>query len=140
MNIRMNKKAISIIGCGWLGLPLGAFLVDNGFDVKGSTTRKEKLSLLQKNGIIPFSIKVGQTLEGEDVDSFFQSEILLINIPPTRHNTDIENGYQTAIQNIIEKAQSGAIEKIIFVSTTGVYGNSNKILTEEDIPQPESAT
>ena len=28
------SKTISIIGCGWLGLPLGSYLVEKGYDVK----------------------------------------------------------------------------------------------------------
>ncbi len=137
----MNKKAsISIIGCGWLGLPLGAFLIKKGFVVKGSTTRREKFSILKENGIHPFLIKAGEVLEGENLHSFFQSEILIINIPPGRRQPDVENIHPKEIKNIIEKAASGTIEKIIFVSSTGVYGDSNSVVTEKDTPSPQSAT
>lgn len=29
-------KTISILGCGWLGLPLGQHLVQQGYHIKGS--------------------------------------------------------------------------------------------------------
>jgi len=137
----MNSKAtISIIGCGWLGLPLGAFLVENGFLVKGSTTRKEKLSHLKENGISPFQIKTGECLEGEGIDLFLQSEILIINIPPGRHRSDVANAHPKEIRKIIEKAEAGIVKKIIFVSSISIYGNFNRIITEDDAPNPSSET
>jgi len=140
-NISMNNKAtISIIGCGWLGLPLGAFLVENGFFVKGSTRQKEKLARLKENGISPFQINTGERLEGEGIDLFFQSEILIINIPPGRHRSDVEKVHPKEIRKIIEKAGAGIVRKIIFVSSIGVYGNSNRIVTEAVAPDPSSKT
>ena len=130
------SKTISIIGCGWLGLPMGIFLVEKGFEVKGSTTRKEKLSLLKENRIVPFLIKAGENLEGENIDSFFQSEILFINIPPGRRSPNVKKSHPKEIKNIIEKASSGDVEKIIFICSTAVYGNSNKLVTEKETPKP----
>ena len=141
MSTSMNKnKRVSIIGCGWLGLPLGAFLVEKGYLVKGSTTRAEKLALLKEKGISPFLIKVGKNIEGEDPDHFFQSDILIINIPPGRRRPDVEQTHPLEIQMIIEKAASGSIEKIIFISSTAVYKNSNRMVTESDEPKPETAS
>ncbi|MDC1274067.1 SDR family NAD(P)-dependent oxidoreductase, partial [Flavobacteriaceae bacterium] len=44
----MNQDKIGIIGCGWLGLPLAKSLISNNYKVKGSTTRKNKLTVLNK--------------------------------------------------------------------------------------------
>ena len=49
-------KHISLLGCGWLGLPLAKALLTNDFYVKGSTTSEEKLSTLKSFGIDPFLI------------------------------------------------------------------------------------
>ncbi len=38
------KTDNSILGCGWLGKPLAVSLLDEGFNVKGSTTSEEKLT------------------------------------------------------------------------------------------------
>ena len=58
-----KSKSVSIIGCGWLGLPLAEFLVQQGFHVRGSTTRAEKLKPLEEKGIEAFQITAGETLE-----------------------------------------------------------------------------
>jgi 3-hydroxyisobutyrate dehydrogenase-like beta-hydroxyacid dehydrogenase len=47
---------ISILGCGWLGLPLAKVLVKNGFSVKGSTTTQDKILVLKQLGVDPFLI------------------------------------------------------------------------------------
>jgi UDP-glucose 6-dehydrogenase len=48
---------ISIVGCGWLGLPLGAKLVKNGHRVFGSTTSEEKIEEIKAAGIAPYLLK-----------------------------------------------------------------------------------
>ncbi|WP_321539617.1 NAD(P)-binding domain-containing protein [Flavobacterium piscinae] len=47
-------KQISILGCGWLGMPLAKHLLQKGYSIKGSTTTETKLELLQNEGITPF--------------------------------------------------------------------------------------
>ena len=42
----MQKETITILGCGWLGLPLAQTLVKEGYSVKGSTTTEDKLEVL----------------------------------------------------------------------------------------------
>ena len=46
-----SKKTVSILGCGWLGLPLAKLLIAKGFNVKGSTTSEHKLHTLAQYGI-----------------------------------------------------------------------------------------
>ena len=50
------KKEISLLGCGWLGIPLASSLVKKGFAVKGSTTSSDKLEILKSEGVIPYLI------------------------------------------------------------------------------------
>ena len=47
----MNQKSISILGCGWLGLPLARQLIKLGYSVKGSTTSPEKIQILKGSQI-----------------------------------------------------------------------------------------
>ena len=58
----MTKPAISIIGCGWLGLPTAQYLLQQGYPVKGSTTTPSKLSILEEKGITPHLLQ----LEGRE--------------------------------------------------------------------------
>jgi nucleoside-diphosphate-sugar epimerase len=136
MNTSMSK--ISIIGCGWLGLPLGKFLVEKGFDIKGSTTSEEKLQQLETANIQPFLIKAGKELEGENLPYFFNADILIINIPPRRRRLNVETLHFTEVKNIIDAAVEGKIQKVIFCSSTGVYADNNKTVCEKDLPDPQT--
>ena len=134
-------QKISILGCGWLGLPLAAFLVEKGYVVKGSTTRTERLATLNAAGIEAFLLQVDEQIKPEAViQPFFDSDILILNIPPRRRTPDIETRYPKQIQLIFDAAMAGRIKHLLFVSSTGVYGNVNRVVTEAEIPLPERAS
>lgn len=129
---------ISILGCGWLGLRLGQFLAEKGYVVNGSTTSLEKFPVLQDAGIQPFLVQVtADGVVGNRVEAFFQSEVLVINFPPGRRRPTVEQEHPKEIQRVLENAQAGYIQHILFVSSTGVYGDENRILTEADALNPD---
>ncbi len=146
-------KQISILGCGWLGLPLAKSLLEKGFSVKGSTTSLEKISVLKNNGIHPHIVTLsapevsgeGLILENE-INSFLEnSEILIIDIPPklrTDSSPEVSGSlgktFVQKIQNLIPYIEKSTIEKIIFVSSTAVYADDNSIVSEDTKPQPET--
>ena len=114
-------KNVSILGCGWLGTSLGISLIDEGYSVKGSTTKTEKLTLLEANDIEPFIIDITSF---EEFDDFLQTDILIISIT----SKDID-----AFENLIDQIQNSSIQKVIFISSTSVYPRANKVMTEEDV-------
>ena len=75
---------ISIIGCGWLGLPLGKFLAEQGHELLGSTTSEEKLALIEEAGVQPVLMKLSPMPMGKNFNKLFESELLIVNIPPRR--------------------------------------------------------
>lgn len=130
-------KTIAIIGCGWLGLPLGNFLSQKGYKIKGSTTTASKLSILYKNGIEAYLIKVVKQVAGTNIRDFFTADLLIINIPPDRKRKDVVKSYPKRIKAIIERGLTNGIKKVIFISATSIYGNNNRLVTEADDPEPE---
>ena len=114
-------KRVSVLGCGWLGKPLSISLLDEGYSVKGSTTTEEKLELLEMNNITPYIVNIS---EFEEFDSFLNSDILIISIT----SKDVDG-----FQNLISQIESSDVQKVIFISSTSVYGRLNKVMTEEDV-------
>ena len=47
-------KTISLLGCGWLGLPLAKQLIEKGYTVKGTTTTEDRMSVLECAGVVPY--------------------------------------------------------------------------------------
>jgi nucleoside-diphosphate-sugar epimerase len=121
---------ISILGCGWLGLPLGKFLVQRGHAVKGSTTSEEKIPLLESVGIEPFLINFSPEIIG-NISKFLDSQILIICIPP-RAGKFGEDFHIQQIQSLIENLETSSVKSIIYTSSTSVYPELNREMTEND--------
>ena len=133
---------ISILGCGWLGLPLAQTLLENEFSVKGSTTSIEKLSVLENLGIRPYLIVLSPTLSkgerGETIASFLEgSKTLIIDIPPKLRGSEKEN-FVSKIKNVIPFIEKSTVENVIFISSTSVYGEDNLEVTEETELNPDT--
>ena len=142
-------KQISILGCGWLGLPLAKSLIENGFSINGSTTSVEKIAVLENAGIHPFlvSLSAVEVLEETkiSIENFLQnSDVLIIDIPPKLRgnssdtSTALSMTFVAKIQNIIPFIEKSSVEKVIFVSSTSVYSDDNSIITEAMIPNPDT--
>lgn len=133
-------RQISILGCGWLGLPLAKSLLANGFLVNGSTTSLEKISVLKNAGIRPFQINLLEdAIEGEIGLFIENSEILIIDIPPKLRSTTSEN-FVGKIRTLLPFIEKSSVEKVLFVSSTSVYADDDSIITENSIPNPETAS
>lgn len=133
-----KEKTISILGCGWLGTALGVLLVKRGFLVRGSTRTATKLSLLHKHKIVPFLLEVNRKIKGNNLTQFFSSDILFINIPPGRKRKDVARHHPRQIAAIIELAKAYGVKRVLFISSTSVYGNENKVVTESDELTPST--
>ncbi len=130
---------ISILGCGWLGLPLAESLIRAGYKVKGSTRTKEDLNRLEQRGITPSLLELNPELSGDDPDSFFDSNILIINFPPERRD-DIVSYHELQAVSLIERIKSSPVDRVIFVSSTSVYPDLSREVTEEDTEEPTKAS
>jgi nucleoside-diphosphate-sugar epimerase len=117
--VKNNK--ISILGCGWLGLPLAKSLVDNGYEIKGSTTTQDKCQKLVEDGVTPYLIKLNERfVEGEIKDFLKESELLIINIPPGLRNNPKKN-HVSEIKQLIHHVENSTIKYILYISSTSVF-------------------
>ena len=134
-----NKSSISIVGCGWLGTPLAQTFLQDGMIVKGSTTSQQKTDLLKGLGIKPYLLKLPSETTIEP--ALFDADFLVINLPPGRRNPNVVHDYPAAIGQISDAVKTNPrIKKIIFISSTSVYGESLNIIDETTptIPETES--
>ncbi|THV60953.1 NAD-dependent epimerase/dehydratase family protein [Flagellimonas alvinocaridis] len=133
----MNKK-IGVLGCGWLGFPLARQLAKNSYDVHGSTTSKDKMDALQMDGITPFQIELSETGIKGDIQKFLSNiSILIINIPPRLRSKNAES-YIEKVKLLHAEIRKSGVSKIIFVSSTSVYGDVKGNVTELTPPIPNT--
>jgi len=136
----MIDTDVSILGCGWLGRPLARRLVDRDIHVRGSTTTPEKVEALRADGIDPYLLILDPDLSGQNINSFFSSPILVLNVPPPRGASDGQEQHRRQIDAVRAAATEGNVEWILFASSTGVYPNVERTVTEADQPpgQPDA--
>lgn len=116
-----ENKSITILGSGWLGFPLAQQLISQGHNVKISTTSERRIPELLPLKAEPFIINIDSLKD--NLQAFLNSKILIINIP----SKNIQ-GFAKLITDI----EISEVEEVIFVSSTSVYENNNKTISESD--------
>ncbi|MFH6997777.1 SDR family NAD(P)-dependent oxidoreductase [Flavobacterium sp. FlaQc-57] len=133
---------ISILGCGWLGFPLAKKLIAKGNSINGSTTSESKITILENAKINPFLVTLESESVSESINNFLgESEILIIDIPPKlrgKNDDPTRKLFVEKIATLIPFIEKSTIKKVLFVSSTAVYGNENDLITEATIPNPET--
>lgn len=127
---------ISILGCGWLGLPLAIKFLNSGHSVNGSTTSLEKMNRLQEEGIVPYQIKIFEEGVQGDLSAFLaDAELLIIDIPPGLRS-DPEVDFVKKIEVLKEYIEKSNVENVLFVSSTSVYedGKEFPLYNEDNEP------
>lgn len=133
----MNKN-IAITGLGWLGQPLAYRLDILGYSVKGSVTTIEKATALQNSGFEAYPLEISESGVTGEVKALLKNvDCLMIMIPPgLRRNTG--SHYVLKMTHFLEAIKQSAVKKIILVSSTSVYDDSQGNVTEKDEPKPQT--
>ncbi|RTL11131.1 MAG: SDR family oxidoreductase [Flavobacteriaceae bacterium] len=142
--MKEEREKIAILGCGWLGLPLAKSLLSKGYEVKGSTTSESKLEVLKNAGISSFQIQLEEhQIIGNMEDFLKETNVLVIDIPPgLRKETSASNEmtFVNKVKTLIPFIEKLGVQKVVFVSSTSVYGDDSPIveITEETKPNPDT--
>ncbi|MFS4418473.1 SDR family oxidoreductase [Maribacter sp. 2307ULW6-5] len=135
------STTIGIMGCGWLGLPLAKELLHQGYAVKGTTTSAEKLALLQKEGIVPALIKLTEKgIQGDMATFIADVSVLVVNVPPGLRGKAKPENYVAKMGQLVRSLENTKVKKVLFVSSTSVYGDATGTVTEETVPVPSTAS
>lgn len=134
----MAQKTVSIIGCGWLGIPLAEKLLATGYTVKGSTTSVDKVSMLRQKGIDAYLLSLNPEPVG-NLSALLQTDILIIDIPPKAGKMG-GTFHPEQIHHLTNAVRQSTVAHIIYVSSTSVYPELSRVVVEEDVKTPtESA-
>lgn len=135
----MNTQ-ISIIGCGWLGLPLAEHLIKKKCTIKGSTTSPSKLEHLKSCGIHPYRIQLNSEEIIGDISSFLAgSDIVIINIPPGLRKNPNKNHIKE-IELLVKHIEAQQVKHVLYISSTSVFKNEDHIplITHDTLPNATS--
>lgn len=132
----MNNKLV-ICGYGWLGRYLGKAMSATHTIIATTRSEEKALKISDKHikGLV-FSL-------GDDTTTLCEAlgnATLVLNIPPGRRNTQLDD-FTDNMLTLIDNAVAARVARIIFISTTSVYGdNRTDVLNEHASTQPETAS
>lgn len=134
-------KKVAIVGLGWLGMPLALSLTARGWQVTGSKTTPDGVEAARMCGIESYPLRLEPTLscETDDLDALMNVDALVITLPARRSGPG-EDFYFQAVQEIVDSALAYQIKRIIFTSSTSVYGNTQGTLKESAPRVPVTAS
>ncbi len=128
-------KTVSIIGCGWFGMPLAQAFLEKGLSVKGTTTTPDKIPDMQQLGIGAHLYELGNPLPPEVVSG---ADLALVNIPPGTRADHF--GYLKNISDLRDDIIRAGVKKAIYIGTTSVYDDLQGHVRNDAPPDPQNAS
>ena len=127
------KQHISVLGGGWLGLPLALYLQAQGYEVNVSRTTTAGALEVSELGLNAFTIELDATTPLPD-SAFWHAPTLLITVPPQRGKSEGEQLAQ--FERLIERARASGVRQVLYISSTSVYADDEQLATEAVAPAP----
>ncbi|MCH1924984.1 SDR family NAD(P)-dependent oxidoreductase [Shewanella sp. C32] len=132
-------KRVAVIGCGWFGFPLAKALVASGTEVIGTKTTEDGLQQLRDAGIDAALLNLAHESASAQLHSILADvSALVVNIPPGLRRG--EQDYLDRLRLLIAPIEQSQLKKLVFVSSTGAYPQSQGWLTEADMVEAEHGT
>jgi nucleoside-diphosphate-sugar epimerase len=117
-------RSVSIVGCGYTGLRLAERLRALSYSVRGFATREQSLRQIAAAGIEAVFLDLDQPLRPLD----FSGQLLYYLVPPAADGIR-----DVRFERFLEHLQD-PVARIVYLSTTGVYGNREGALVDEETP------
>lgn len=132
-------KRVAIIGCGWFGLPMAKALIASGIEVVGSKTTTSGVAQLQAFGIDGQRLNLGEAEAVTQLHQILASvDALVVNIPPGLRRG--KQDYLDKLAQVGAAVEQSAVNKVIYISSTGAYPQTQGWLTEADMVAAEAGS
>lgn len=131
---------VLIVGCGYVGVPLGTALVGLGHEVFGLRRSAEGAAELQAAGIQPLA---GDITKPDDLARLPGPFDWVVNTVSSNKGgvDEYRDIYLRGTQNLIAWLAGTPLKKYVYTSSTSVYAQTNGELVREDAPtEPSSPT
>lgn len=129
---------VLIVGCGYVGLPLGVELIRQGHEVFG--LRRSAVDALKSAGITPL---VADITQPETLASLPRDFDWVVNCAASGGGSaeDYRRLYLQGTRNLIEWLAAAPPKKFVYTSSTSVYGQNDGSLVKESSPtEPQTET
>jgi len=130
---------VLIVGCGYVGQPLGRELVRRGHDVFGLRRSGLAEAELRANGITPLHADITQP---ETLATLPREFDWVVNCAAAGGGAgDYRKIYLEGNRNLVAWLAGSPLKKFVYTSSTSVYGqNDGSVVTEKSPVEPEADT
>ena len=131
---------VLIVGCGYVGVPLGAELVRQGHEVFGMRRTTEGAGELQAAGIKPVAADITKTADLAGVQGPFD---WVVNCVSSDRGgvEEYRRVYVEGTRNLVAWLSSTPPKKFVYTGSTSVYGQTDFSQVKESSPtEPASET
>lgn len=134
---------VVVIGGGWLGVPLAIELEKSGHTVVISKTSPEGAEALNNLGFSTEVVNLGGDSTQAIIERLksYSPEVIIGCFPPgfRAAQADVHSAsYQQKWHQLTEVAEHLEVNKLVMISTTGVYPSVDKTMTEESVTLNDS--
>lgn len=131
---------VLIVGCGYVGMPLGVELARQGHEVFGMRRGPEGGDAVAAAGIKPLT---GDITKPEDLRALPGPFDWVVNTVSSTKGGEQEyrDVYLQGTRNLADWLAGTPVKKYVYTSSTSVYGQTDNSLVKESSPtEPKSAT
>ena len=131
---------VLIIGCGYVGLPLGAELARCGHEVFGVRRDEARAGELRERGVTPVFADVTRREDFGKIPGPF--DWVVNTVSSTKGGVEEYRAvYRDATCHLLDWLSTQAPRRYVYTSSTSVYAQTNgKWVTEESATEPDSET
>jgi nucleoside-diphosphate-sugar epimerase len=122
-----------IIGCGYVGTPLGARLAQLGHEVWGVRRGADSAKELEALGIKPLALDITQASEWAKIPGQFDWVVNLVSSGKGGAD-DYRQVYVEGNRKLIEWARTNPVKKLVYSSSTSVYAQKDGSAVKETSP------
>ena len=128
---------VLIVGCGYVGLPLGGALAGLGHEVHGLRRSTNTRAVMEEAGIIPHVVDITRREQLDNLPGPF--DWIINTVSSGRGGEEAYRKiYVEGTQNLIDWFSGSSPQKYLFTSSTGVYGQTDGSWVDEDSPTKPS--
>jgi len=138
--LQSNDMRVLIVGCGYVGLPLGAELVRQGHEVFGVRRSVENAADLTAAGIKPLAADITKPADLANLPGPFD---WVVNCVSSNKGgvEEYRQIYLEGTRNLIAWLATAPPRKFVYTSSTSVYGQTDASQVKESSPtEPASET
>lgn len=125
-------QRVAILGCGYVGTALGRELRRAGREVTATTTSPARLDELRDCGWHAVTWRSGDI--GGLRDILGAQDAAVLCVAPAERGADYRGVYLAAVTDLVAALPHSAVSRVIYTSSTRVYGQENGEWVDESSP------